>query len=423
MLFSRGNWAIFGVRNYSLTTFKQTLTNPIKLMEVSQLVALTKTKFSQRVTQGINPYLYPRMDEQESDQTNTSVISEVNAELLSGTLRSQGRESMFGASEDQFQLSDGAYGLWFVENAYEDLSDIKARQEAVAYARMERPFKFLSKEEKISVEPMIIASGVSSREQFPVLLDFNAEMGYAACSNVEQLIGLRETLKRVGIETFDLLWQFGSPQWSSDFLAKILAGNKFSDAMKERAQELIRFRPDEIEKLDDKSLEKIVSTYFALSQLDTGVWAGLTTPARVRLYPPSEPVSVSSPSTAWSLLNELASKDGVLSSAGVVFQTLDTVVTKKGDEREIRTDVFSVDINDNVNLLDAGCAMLRGFDLVGFRKIMKASAKNKSLKVSDYWLDWMVFMREAVYTLVDNVVETLELQDKKHFGLKPLITE
>ena len=46
-------------------------------------------------------------------------------------------------------------------------------------------------------------------------------------------------------------------------------------------------------------MESIVSGYFAMSELDTGKWAGLSTPAKIRLFAASEPSAesdVSAPS-------------------------------------------------------------------------------------------------------------------------------
>jgi hypothetical protein len=183
--------------------------------------------------------------------------------------------------------------------------------------------------------------------------------------------------------------------------------------MTKRADELARFRPDEIEKLDDKQMEKIVSTFFALAPLETELWAGLTTPARVRIHKPIDPVGVAAPSVAFSLLN--MSNDAEVAAASVVFQELVIKNTKDG-EKTIRKDVFTIDINDNVNLEEAGAAMLRGFDLPQFKREVKTTIKAKGhITIRDFWYMWLDGLNTAVLEFIDNVTSTLEIEKK--YGL------
>lgn len=187
--------------------------------------------------------------------------------------------------------------------------------------------------------------------------------------------------------------------------------------MASRAEELRRVRKEEIEKLDDKMMENIVSGYFALSELETGQWVGLSTPAKVRLFSASEPSSEASVSTAFTLLNLVDGAEVV--NASMVFQQLDSKFDKKGQEKQYRTDLFTLDLNDKINISDAGCASLRGFDLPQFKKDMKHHGKDKNtLEIKDYWFEWLVGMKNAVNFFIDNITETLNL-DKKQFGLNP----
>src|SRR5208337_4814038 len=166
----------------------------------------------------------------------------------------------------------------------------------------------------------------------------------------------------------------------------------------------------------DKVLENIVANYFSMSELETGLWAGLFTPARIRLCKTGDPLSASSPSTAFSVLHEFGKSE--VAGAAVVFQNLDSRFNKKGEEKPFRTDLFTIDVNDNINLTDAGAAMLRGFDLPRFKREMKKAAKGRSLTIGDYWKEWLSAMKTAVNTFEDNVTETLKI-DRKKFGLKP----
>jgi hypothetical protein len=98
---------------------------------------------------------------------------------------------------------------------------------------------------------------------------------------------------------------------------------------------------------------------------------------------------------------------------------LDSRFNKKTDkETQFRTNLFTIDVNDNINLTDAGAAMLRGFDLPTFKREMKQAAKNRSLTIGDYWKEWLLKMKEAVLLFTDNVTETLKTDPKK-CGLKP----
>jgi len=147
--------------------------------------------------------------------------------------------------------------------------------------------------------------------------------------------------------------------------------------------------------------------------LETELWAGLTTPARVRIHKVIDPVGVSSPSVAFSLLN--MSNDAEVASASVVFQELIIKNTKDG-EKTIRKDVFTIDINDNANLQEAGAAMLRGFDLPQFKREVKIAIKAKGrLTIKDFWYMWLEGLNTGVLEFVDNVTSTLGIEKK--YGL------
>jgi hypothetical protein len=385
-MFGRGNWAVFGIHGEGQAAFAAALDG---FASLSQKEAVAKARNDGVETWGINPYEHPRLDEKDLE--------------------------LDVASAD-FKLGDGVYGLWFCLNEFEDVTDPRSKQEGMAYDTVTKPFKFLKKEEKAVVEQQVQASAVASRRQFPVLVDFNAERVFALCTNADEIGSLREQLRRMGAETFHLAWQFGGGEWPVKFLNAVQQGNKFEHEMASRAEDLRRFRPNEIEKLEDRMLESIVSGYFAMSELETGQWAGLSTPAKIRLFKASEPSSEASVSTAFTLIGLTDSAEVV--SASVMFQALDSKFTKKGEEKQYRTDLLCIDVNDKVNLSDAGCALLRGFDLPQFRKDMKRHGKDRGvLSVKDYWFEWLVAMKGAVNVFVDNVTETLGV-DKK-LGMLP----
>ena len=380
-MFARGSWAIFGIKSDSEAAFVKSLDD---YSNVSQSLAVQKAKNDSLPTYGINPYEYPRFDEDGS-------VVDVN--------------------NDTFKLSDHVYGFWFCLNGFEDVTDPKSKQEGLSYANMGKPFKFLKKEEKLHVESLVAASSVASRKQFPVLIDFAEGRVYAETTSAEEIGDLRRLLEVMGAVPFNLTWNFGNPNWPFEFLAKVQQANKFHKQMKDRADELSRFRPDEVQKLDDKMVESIVSGYFAMSELETGQWAGLSTPSKIKLFTTAEPSTESAVSTAFTLL-DLVDTASVF-SASVVFQNLDSKFSKKTDEEKMyRTDLFTIDINDKINISDAGAAALRGFDLPQYKKDMKRLAKSGEIPVKVYWFDWLIAMKNAIHFFTDNVTETLHT-DKK----------
>jgi len=392
-MFGRGNWAIIGIRKSTEDAFIEGLDN---FASVSQASAVEKAKKDEVPTSGINPFQYPRFDESRLELDVTGA---------------------------EFKLGDGVYGLWFCQNSFKDVTDAPSKREQAAYDEVGKPFKFCNKDEKKGIEDQVKVTAVVERKQFPVLVDFVNERVYAATATEADVEAVIELLQELGAETFALAWQFGDSQWVNRFLNKVNDETKFESEMEERAEELQRFRKDEIEKSEDKMVESILSTFYALSELETGQWCGLTTPARIRLYAPADPIGTAGASLTFTLLR--LSEDSEVAASSVIFQKLDSKIIKKTDEeRQFRVDLFTIDLNDNINLLDSGAALLRGFDLPGFRKEIKTATKAQSspLAIKDYWKMWLEGMSSAVFMFVDNVTETFHI-DKKNFGLLPFAAD
>lgn len=392
-MFGRGNWAIFGIKQ---TTEGAVIKSLDDSHDLSQETAVTKAKKEKIPTFGINPFPEPRLDE-------------ANPKLDVGI--------------GTFKLGDHAIGFWLCTNGQKDVTHSVSKKEQIAYDEMDKPFKFLNKDEKKAVETAVTSSAVVERKQFPVLVDFVNERVYVEATSVEDVEAAQFILQKLGGETFAMAWQFGGYDWVTKFLNIVNEKTKFVGEMTDRAEELQRFRKDEIEKLDDKMTESIVSNFYALSELDTSRWCGLTTPARIRLYKPADAIGTAGVSLTFSLLR--LSEDSEVAASAVVFQSLDSKLNKKtGEEKKIRKDLFTIDLNDNINQLDAGAALLKGFDLPGFKKNIKTTAKAQTspLEISDYWKLWFESMQWAVAEFVDNVTETLGL-DKKKFGLLPFVEE
>jgi len=416
MLFGRGQWAVFGIEANTIEKFQKALSDPITVFEVSQLAASITTKFQDRPQTGINPFGNPRLDEKLTD---TEVISEIS-ELLKqmdddpdylvseADITLVKNNLQFIGGEEDYSLGNSKYGFWMVSNEYEDPTDPNSKKEQISYSDIERPFKFLNKDERVA------ATSILNRSQFPVMVDFQHGRVYVASSNVDEVTAVGELLVKLGAKTFPLVWDFGSSNWPTQFLNTVSKETHFSGEMKERAEQLAKLPADLIEKLEDKQMEKIVNTFFALAKLDSEVWVGLTTPAKIRIHKPIDAVGVSNPSVAFSLLN--MSNDAEVATASVVFQEVIIKQTKLG-EKLYRNDLFTIDINDNVNLQEAGAAMLRGFDLPQFKREVKTTIKAKGrMSVRDFWSMWLQGVHDSVLGFIDNVTDALGL-DKDKCGL------
>ena len=391
-MFGRGSWAVFGVKPESQAGFEKALNDGPTAVGVSQYTAVNTARDQETPTFGINPYSHPRADEQDAAQC---------------------------ANTEAYRLGPQQFGLWMCFNGFEDVTDPKSKLEGLSYETSEKPYKFLKKPEKEYIEGMVKASAVMSRKQFPVLIDFVGGRIYAETQNAEEIGTLRDLLRSLGCDCYSLSWQFGGYDWPQKFLNHVWDENKFHKQMNDRAQELRTFRADEIEKLDDKMMESIVSSFFACAPLDTGNWAGLSTPARIKVYSGADPSSESSVSTAFTIKDMIAESEIV--SASVTFQDIDSKFNKKTEkETQFRIDLFTIDINDKVNIQDAGCASLRGFDMPQYKKDMKRVGKDKgALTVQDYWLGWLSGMKDSINIFVDNVTETLLPQaEKADYGLQ-----
>lgn len=433
-MFGRGNWAVFGVTKASLKKFRKNLNSDVVMLDLSQFGAAIKAKYLNQQSFGINPFAEPRKDEKPVSFGIDPLVKYFNepgdVRQLFDDTEIETLSVAFGRAEE-FELPDpnakgvegSYYAFWFVINDQEDVTDPASKKEGLAYSDMEKPFKFLNKDEKKAVEQQVKTLAVPARKQFPVIVDFSDERVYVESSSKDDVLAVQELLIKLGADVFALAWQFDGYDWTTRFINMVNDETKFEKEMAERADELSRFLPEEVSKLDDKMMESIVSTFFAIAELETGQWCGLTTPARIRLYPTTDPATVANVSTAFSLLR-VTDKPSV-ASASLIFQSLDSKIVKKTDEeKQFRNNLFTIDINDNVNLSDAGAAMLRGFDLPQFKKEIKAAikAQQTTLSIAEYWKNWLEGLRGAIYMFVDNVTETLGI-DKSKYGMKPYASD
>jgi hypothetical protein len=358
---------------------------------------------------GINPFENPRKDE--------------GGQPLGKTFETDAPDTtVFGKGEAEFKVSPDMpwYGFWLIFNEAEDVDDIKSKQEQFSYAECSRPFKFLGKDQKKAVEAMANPLNVGTRKQIPVLLDFKSGRVYIQSTNKDEIGTVRSTLEDMGIVVYGLTWNFdGDANWVENFLNKVNGKNKYAKEMQARAEDIRRGL--DIEPLEDKTMEAVVSNFFAASELDSGQWACLYPNVAIKLYEGGESVTVSNPSDAFNLLSLGSTWNSTVYQSGVVFQELDSKFNKKGEEKQYRTNLFSFDLNQNWALMDEGAALIRGFDIPNFKKeILRNIKKSKTEQpISFYWSEWVRQMNLGIFTLVDNINLTLDVKG----GLMPLDAE
>jgi hypothetical protein len=157
-----------------------------------------------------------------------------------------------------------------------------------------------------------------------------------------------------------------------------------------------------------------------MTQLASDLWAGISGPAQVKLHDTTPPIGVKAPTTATTLL-QLTNDAKVLSGA-ITFQERVAFTGKDGGERTFRKDVFCVDVNDRMNLTDAGSAMLRGFDLPSLRKDIQREIRksNDVPSIDQFWSAWLHELSNAVRTIEATFRELLALEGDEQGGILPM---
>ena len=428
-MFGRGNWAIFGLAKESLDAFKINLEDRLRMIAVSQLAASAITRHLNTDTLGINPFSAPRLDEQQAmalDQERL-LVQYATADKEARSDHSLPPEVIdhegYALGLEQFQLHASLpwFGLWAVANQWKDISDLASIKEQHSYAVLDRPYKFLQATDRKTVDKDTRGATAAVRKQFAVLLDFNDGRVYVENGNKQVLHRVKEVLRELGADLVAVAWNYNRANWPAEVLARLYESSHYLSDFQTRADEATRFRPKEIEKLEDQELEKIVANYFSMSQLSSELWVGISTPAQIRLQPTSQPIGVKAPTSATALLG-ITSETRVLSGAITVQERI-TALSKKGGEVTFRKDLISLDVNDQINLTDAGVAMLRGFDVPAFRKdIQREIRKTKQVpSVDQFWSQWLHEMSSAVRTIEASFREILGLDAKEAGGILPMM--
>jgi hypothetical protein len=427
-MFGRGNWAIVGIAKDSLEAFKTNLEDRKLMITVSQLAASAVTRHIKLDALGINPFSVPRLDEQHEISVDhqqelaryagSSKEARANDSLPEEILNSEG----YGFGDQNFELHSTLpwYGLWAVSNQWKDVSDLPSVKEQHSYSVLERPYKFLQATDKNSVDQEILGVTAATRKQLPVLLDFQEGRAYIENGSKKIIQAVTELLKQIGVETIPVAWTYSHPAWPAEILNKLHAGTQYQSDFVKRADEATRFKPNEIEKLEDKEVESIVANYFSMTQLPGELWVGIAAPAQIRLHAASQPLAVKAPASATTLLG--MTDDAHLVSGSLTFQERVTYMSKKGEERTFRKDLLNIDINDQINITEVGAAMLRSFNIPAFKKdIQREIRQTKQVpSIDQFWSTWLHQMSNAVRMIEAAFREILDINGDEKAGISPM---
>lgn len=428
-MFGRGTWAILGLGKESFETFITTLYDRPAMLADSQLAASALTRYFNTDTVGINPFSGPRLDEehaldQEFEAQLAKYVSADTEERAAIVLPPEILDCEgYGATEAQFRLHESMpwYGFWAVSNEWKDVSDVASIKEQRSYRQMDRPYKFLQASDKNSVDQDTAGITAAVRKQVPVLLDFNDGRVYIENTNKEFINKIAVRLRLLGADVFPVAWTYhGRPNWPAEILQKLYENTQYLSDFQKRADEATRFRPSEIEKLEDKDLESIVANFFSMTQLSNDLWLGISGPAQIRLHEASPPIAVKAPTSATTLLG--MTNDAKVLSGSIRLQEVISATTKKGEEYTFRKELLCMDVNDRINLTDAGAALLRGFNIPAFKKdILREIKQTKQVPTIDqFWSNWLHEMGNAVRIIEGTFRELLNLDGAEEGGILPM---
>ena len=434
-MFSRGTWAILGLDKESLEAFRISLEDRTVMAACSQLAAVAVTRQFSCDAFGINPFRAPRLDDEypialehqealaqyavtEHEDSGAGSSAGLDDTLPAEVLDCAG----YGFTEAQFQLHATMpwYGLWAVSNEWKDVSDLASVREQRSYVLLERPYRFLQAIDKKSVDQETLGVTASVRKQVPVLLDFNEGRVYIESGDQKVIYAIVVRLRKLGAGIIRVAWTYSHPNWTTEILNRLYAGTQYQDDFIRRADEATRFKPKEIEKLEDRELESIVAGFFSMTQLASDLWVGISGPAQVRLHDTTPPIGVKAPTTATTLLQ--MTNDAKVLSGALTFQERVSFTGKDGAERTFRKDLLCVDVNDRINLTDAGSAMLRGFNLPSLRKdiLREIRQTNDVPAIEQFWGNWLQELSNAVRTIETAFRELLDIDGDREAGILPM---
>jgi hypothetical protein len=115
-------------------------------------------------------------------------------------------------------------------------------------------------------------------------------------------------------------------------------------------------------------------------------------------------------------------KEAKVAAGAITWQERAAGINKKGVEYAFRKDLFSIALNDRINLTDVGAAMLRRFDLPAFRKDIQYEIRKSGQvpAIDQFWSGWLHEMSNAVRTIEGTFREILDIEGKEVAGIAPV---
>lgn len=427
-MFGRGNWAIVGLVKESLEAFSGNLADPARMAVASQLAAGAVARLYGSDATGINPYSAPRLDEEQelTLEQQTELARHAIADQEEGTGTALAAEILdgpgYGRNGETFRIHPELpwFGLWAVANEWKKATDLPSIKEQKSYDALERPYKFLVSTDKKTVDEKTVDATRVSRTQVPVLLDFQQGRVYIESANKKVIHAVIVCLSRLGVEIVPVAWTYPVANWTEAILNRLYKETQFREEFARRADEARRFKESEIEKLEDREMELIVSKFFSMTELRSGNWVGISGPARIRLHDAAPHVGVRNPAMATTLLDMTA--DAGIVTGALTIQECATVTAKSGLERTIRKDIARFDLNERINLTDIGAAMLRGFDMASHKKdVLREIKETRQVPaIPQFWGAWLHQLANAVRTIEEAFREVLELGGEQDGGIVPM---
>ena len=444
-MFSKSTWSIVGLdtSTEALRKFHAATINDLMFLTVSQLAQSAVCRFINIPTLGINPYHSPRMDETKLHVHGEDMaITDYDARLLAkavtdestdeATLRTLrwGREQNYGSVINEFKITEGVYGFHFVFNEFKDNSHAASMKEDMAYKETQKPYKFLSGDDKKLIDGAVNAKITLSRKQVVVLVDINAGYIFMETASKEQISQITDLLfTHFDLTIESLGWQFSNQSWPTAALAEIFKTTDYTVQLGERARAIASAAKsgEEITPYEDPFIENVVKNYFAVSnKYEAACYTiGLSAPAKISLHG-TPPVAAGTPTDATELLEKMGGS--FIMQADVTLAHIEEVPDKKnGGTRKGFFPQFSFVLSPgSMAVTEVGAILMKGFDVPSFvRGIKRQIRKTKvNFDIPQFWEAYHLQLLRGMNAIENTLLNVLgDDEEREKYGIKRLAVE
>ena len=439
-MFSKSTWSIVGLDNSTaaLNKFQTATLNDTNFLVVSQLAQSAVCRYKGVPTVGVNPFEHPRMDETKLSGEGIAITT-YDAQLLANaitdvenneqTLRTfrYSNEHLYGHTLSMFRFTEGVYGFHFVFNEYKDNSHAASMKEDYAYKETQKPYKFLSGDDKKVIDGAVNAKVTLSRKQVPVIVDTNAGYVFMETASKDQIMQIIDLLTSYFSLTIEAIgWQFSNQSWPTTALAEIFNTTDYKAQLNERASAVASAAKsgEEITPYEDTFMENIVKNYFAVSnKYENACYTiGLSAPAKISLHG-TPPVAAGTPTDATELLQKM--EDSFIMQADVTLAHIEEVPDKKngGTRKGFFTQFSFVLSPGSMAVTEVGAILLKGFDVPNFvRGIKRQIRKTKvNFDISQFWEAYHLQLLRGMNAIESTLLHVLgDDEERETYGIKRL---